>query len=67
MPKKEKLDNKLVKTSYPIIKVDLSFRDYTIHLGPFMPFNSSGFTTPIDTSSHIFKTNSTIKIAVPRK
>ena len=40
----------MVKTSYPIIKVDLSSKDYAIHLGPFMPFNSGGFVTPIETA-----------------
>jgi hypothetical protein len=67
MSKNRKLDNKMAKTSYPLIKVDLAVRDYSIHLGPFMPFNSSGFATPIDSASHIIKTNTTIKIAAPRK
>jgi len=57
----------MAKTSYPLIKVDLAVRDYSIHLGPFMPFNSGGFVTPIETSNHIIKTNSTIKIVAPRK
>jgi hypothetical protein len=67
MPKNGNPKNKMVKTSYPIIKVELSSKDYAIHLGPFMPFNSSGFATPIDSASHIIKTNTTIKIAAPRK
>jgi hypothetical protein len=50
MSKNRKLDNKMAKTSYPLIKVDLAVRDYSIHLGPFMPFNSGGFVTPIETA-----------------
>jgi hypothetical protein len=66
MPRSGKSDNKIIKYNYPIIKADLALRDYAIHLGPFMPFNSSGFATPIDSSSHVIKSNTTIKIAVSK-
>ena len=60
-------DNTIATTNSPVIKADLASREFCVHLGPFMPFSSGGLGTPIDTSRHVIKTNSTIKIAAPAK
>ena len=67
MSKIRKPDNRIVGTNSSVIKVDLTNRDFYIHLGPFMPFNSGGIASPIMVSHHVIKTNSTIKIEAPTK
>lgn len=65
MSKIRKPDNRIVGANPPVIKVDLTNRDFYVHLGPFMPFNSGGFAIPIETYHTVIKTNSTIRIAAP--
>lgn len=65
MPKIRKQDNRILGTNYPVRKVNLASRDFSIHLGPFMPFNSGGIAINAVTYNSVIKSNSTIKNAAP--
>jgi len=67
LPKIRKQDRIIIGTNPPIIKIDLASRGFSIHLGPFMPFNSGGVTTHALTSSNVVKSNTTIKVEAPKE
>jgi hypothetical protein len=67
LSKIRKQDNKILGANPPIIKVDLASRDFSVHLGPFMPFNSGGVTTHALTSSTVITSNTTITVEAPKK
>jgi len=62
----KKRDNGITKADSPVIKVNVASRGYSVHLGPYMPYNSGGFITFAAHSSHVFKTNTTIKTTAPK-
>jgi len=63
----KKKGNIMVEVNSPVSRVNLASRGYSIHLGPFMPFNSGEFPISTAHSNYVITTNSTIFIEAPQK
>jgi len=66
LPKIGEKDNTNIKKNPPVIKVDLASTGFSVHLGPFMPYNSGGFAVNSTKYNDVIRSNSTIIIAPPK-
>ena len=68
MPREvKKKGNTMVEANSPVSRVNLAIREYSIHLGPFMPMNSGAPPITTGHSNQVVKTDSAVRIGPPKR